>query len=64
MSKSPPESPFQALESEAYHAFREWPIWLALRQKQLAERTQTLRPTSPAPVGQAPRTPPPQGGRR
>jgi hypothetical protein len=27
--------PFQALEEEAYHAFREWPVWLVLREREL-----------------------------
>lgn len=35
MSKAT-DSPFQALEAEAYHAFREWPVWLALRERELA----------------------------
>ena len=30
MSKKTAASPFQALEEEAYHAFREWPVWLVL----------------------------------
>jgi hypothetical protein len=34
--KTPQSAPWQALETEAYHAFREWPIWLALREKELA----------------------------
>ena len=36
MSKKTAESPFQALEQEAYHAFREWPVWLVLRERELA----------------------------
>ncbi|MDX1994382.1 MAG: hypothetical protein SF029_18510 [bacterium] len=36
MSKRIVENPFQALENEAYDAFREWPIWLVLREKELA----------------------------
>ena len=30
--------PWQALEEEAYHAFREWPIWLVLRERELGTR--------------------------
>ncbi len=30
--------PWQALEEEAYHAFREWPIWLVLRKRELGRR--------------------------
>ena len=36
VSKKTAESPFQALEEEAYHAFREWPVWLVLRERELA----------------------------
>lgn len=36
MSKKTAESPFQALEQEAYHAFREWHLWLVLRERELA----------------------------
>lgn len=28
-------SPWHDLEVQAYHAFREWPIWLLLRQREL-----------------------------
>lgn len=28
--------PWQAVEEEAYHAYREWPLWLVLRERQLA----------------------------
>ncbi len=35
MAKAMNSSPFQAIEEEAYHAFREWPIFLVLRQKTL-----------------------------
>ena len=31
---------WQAIEEQAYHAFREWPLWLALRQKELAAHLQ------------------------
>jgi len=35
VSKKTAASPFQALEEEAYHAFREWPVWLVLREREL-----------------------------
>jgi len=35
MAKLSVSSPFKAMEEEAYHAFREWPIFLVLRQKEL-----------------------------
>jgi hypothetical protein len=36
MAKPSSGSPFQAMEEEAYHAYREWPILLVMRQKELA----------------------------
>ncbi len=36
MVKQPSTSPFQAMEEEAYQAFLEWPVWLVLREKELA----------------------------
>jgi hypothetical protein len=35
MAKKSAASPFLALEEEAFHSFREWPIWLVLRARQL-----------------------------
>ncbi|MEZ4666607.1 MAG: hypothetical protein R3E39_01585 [Anaerolineae bacterium] len=48
MSKKTTESPFQALEQEAYHAFREWPIWLVLRERELDAHLDGGKPTEPA----------------
>ena len=28
--------PWRAIEEQAYHAYREWPIWLILRERELA----------------------------
>ena len=39
MSKKTAASPFQALEEEAYHAFREWPVWLVAEHLQIPEGT-------------------------
>lgn len=36
MAKQADISPWRTLEEEVYHAFREWPIWLALRERELA----------------------------
>ena len=44
MPKKTAESPFQALEEEAYHAFREWPVWLALRERELDAHLTAKRP--------------------
>ena len=40
MAKQADISPWQTLEEEVYHAFREWPIWLALRERELAVHLQ------------------------
>ncbi len=54
MPKKAPESPFQALEEEAYHAFREWPVWLVLRERELDAHLAAQRPAAPAQAGAAP----------
>ena len=51
MPKPVSSSPFQAMEEEAYHAFREWPILLVMRQKELAMHLATVAST-PAPSGE------------
>ncbi len=35
MPKPVSSSPFQVMEEEAYHAFREWHLFLVMRQKEL-----------------------------
>jgi len=46
MSKRNTEThPFQALEEEAYHAFREWPVWLVLRERELAAHLDVGKPS-------------------
>lgn len=51
MPKKTAESPFQALEEEAYHAFREWPVWLALRDRELEAHLKAQRPAETADPG-------------
>jgi hypothetical protein len=36
MARQSSTSPFKVMEEEAYHAFLEWPVWLVLREKELA----------------------------
>ncbi len=36
MAKQSSTSPFKIMEEEAYHACLEWPVWLVLREKELA----------------------------
>lgn len=49
MAKKTSESPFQALEEEAYHAYREWPLWLVLRERDLAAHLTPRAPSSATP---------------
>lgn len=47
MAKKEPIHPWQQIEEQAFHAFREWPLWLVLRERELAQ--QSNRPAeSPA----------------
>jgi hypothetical protein len=48
MAKGLSTTPFKALEEEAYHAFLEWPVWLALREKELATYLAADRPQTDA----------------
>ena len=54
MSKKTTASPFQALEEEAYHAFREWPVWLVLRERELDAHLTAQRPPDVANAGTQP----------
>jgi hypothetical protein len=39
MPKKDTIHPWQQIEEQAFHAFREWPIWLLLRERELAARS-------------------------
>ena len=53
MAKKDTIHPWQQIEEQAFHAFREWPLWLVLRERELAQRlTQPASdPPSAAPAG-------------
>lgn len=57
MPKKPAASPFQALEEEAYHAFREWPLWLVLRERELDAHLSLRQPAAPQDAGAPPEQP-------
>jgi hypothetical protein len=46
MAQKDPPPPWQQIEEQAYHAYREWPIWLVLRARELASRL-TPPPSAP-----------------
>ncbi len=50
-------SPFQVMEEEAYHAFLEWPVWLVLREKELAAYLSQTRPPADPRAAQSARGP-------
>lgn len=65
--------PWQDLEKQAYHAYREWHLWLMLRLRELDERVRTQsvrqgkekaksRPPEPARTGAHPARKPSQSG--
>ncbi len=55
MAKKETPHPWQQIEEQAFHAFREWPLWLVLRQRELAAQQSggrtALRAPAAAPAG-------------
>ena len=66
-TKDTATAPWQELETQAYHAFREWPLWLVLRARELGDRLadeRTNRPATGTPrasAGPESQSPTPQG---
>jgi hypothetical protein len=44
MAKKDTVHPWQQIEEQAFHAFREWPLWLVLRERELAGRSNQSAP--------------------
>lgn len=44
MAKKETVHPWQKIEEQAFHAFREWPVWLVLRKRELAKRITQSEP--------------------
>ena len=38
MANKDTQHPWQQIEEQAFHAFREWPLWLVLRERELAQQ--------------------------
>lgn len=49
---TPSTHPFKVMEEEAYFAFLEWPVWLALREKELAAHLAAEQPDRAARAGE------------
>jgi hypothetical protein len=48
MAKKEVVHPWQQIEEQAFHAFREWPLWLVLRQRELAQQSRRELPPGTA----------------
>lgn len=48
-TKTTAAAPWQELETQAYHAFREWHLWLVLRERELTDRLAVGRADKRAP---------------
>jgi hypothetical protein len=44
MAKKESVHPWQQIEEQAFHAFREWPVWLVLRERELAQQVARTHP--------------------
>lgn len=42
-TKTTAVAPWQELEKQAYHAYREWHLWLILRERELSMRPRDAR---------------------
>jgi hypothetical protein len=45
MAKKTDAAPWLDLEQQAYHAYREWHLWLVLRERELAARFDAMKAT-------------------
>lgn len=51
MAKKENQQSWEKIEEQAYHAFREWSIWLSLRQCELSQHLQQSNtPANPTPA--------------
>ena len=59
MAKTDSTHPWQQIEEQAFHAFREWHLWLVLRERELAPapKRPPARPPIVADADQAIETP-------
>ena len=48
MAKKDTQHPWQQIEEQAFHAFREWPLWLVLRERELALQTTGSQSDTPS----------------
>lgn len=53
MPKPVSSSPFQQMEEEAYHAFREWHLFLVMRQKELEAHLTSISVPDKSPEAKA-----------
>ncbi len=51
MAKKDTQHPWQQIEEQAFHAFREWPLWLVLRERELALQSTGSQSDTPSIAG-------------
>ena len=51
MAKKDTVHPWQQIEEQAFHAFREWPLWLVLRERELAQQSTGSASGTPSATG-------------
>jgi hypothetical protein len=51
MAKKDTQHPWQQIEEQAFHAFREWPLWLVLRERELAQQSTGSQSGTPSAAG-------------
>ena len=51
MAKKVTQHPWQQIEEQAFHAFREWPLWLVLRERELALQSTGSQSDTPSATG-------------
>ncbi len=56
MAKKNTPHPWQQIEQQAFHAFREWPLWLVLRERELAQQVRATPRTAAAAAQSRPST--------
>ena len=61
MAKKDTAHPWQQIEEQAFHAFREWPLWLVLRERELAQQIDRAQSGALSAAGAGKTTGQPQG---
>jgi hypothetical protein len=61
MAKKDSLHPWQQIEEQAFHAFREWPLWLVLRRRELEQQLHRAQPDTASAAAAGTASPQPRG---